>query len=92
MKILSAIWFTNSTGTAGIVITETAETKEVRAYIGVGKGADEKLDTDRIASWGTTVSAKCLVEILNLLTPPEKGGPELEKPAEDKKNEVKTDG
>ncbi len=72
VRVLHTYWFSNSTGVAGVVVAEVEETKEVRAFIGVGVGNSERLDAARILSWGSPVSQKWLVEMLNHLTPPDK--------------------
>lgn len=68
MKPIDAIWFSNMTSTAGIVgivVVEDEKTKERKAYIGIGEGNDEKLDTKRIMDFGSPFRIERVAEILN---------------------------
>ena len=56
MKVLDKLWFTYSQGCIGIVVGEDDVTGDRIAYIGIGDGADEKVDTEAILAWGNKFS------------------------------------
>ena len=67
MKVIDTIWFGNITGCAGIVIAEDDNTGERKAYLGVGRGENEKVDINRILQYGTKLSAQQLRVIVSQL-------------------------
>lgn len=74
MKIVETLWFTGFGGTVGIVVIEEDVTNARRAYIGLGEGANEKLDTDKIIAWGVPFSLETVSRLNYLLARPKKGG------------------
>lgn len=70
MKIMNTIWFTPgplaniSGGCIGIVLVDWEEGEGVQAYIGIGKGGDEKIDQQTIADWGAKLDAGTLQRLL----------------------------
>lgn len=64
MKIIDTIWFTASSNTIGIVIGKD-DTNEPKAYIGVGNGADEEVDTKHIVEWGAKLTKEIVLKLSN---------------------------
>lgn len=52
MKTIEIIWFTTFDGTLGITVIEEDVTGDRKAYIGVVKGNNEKVDEKRIVAFG----------------------------------------
>jgi hypothetical protein len=53
MKVTHTMWFNTPHGdTIGIVMGEANQTKELRAYIGLGDGVNEEADKKKIAESG----------------------------------------
>ncbi len=77
LKILDSIWFNNSTGTFGLVLTEDEVTGERKIFGGVASGTDQKHDEQSILSWGNKINVGMLQHLLSRVTPAlpeEKGG------------------
>ncbi len=71
MKTITAIWFTNPSGTVGIVVVENEVTGERKVYVGAASGLDEKADTKYIMEFGSKVTLPVLRGLVALL---DKGG------------------
>ena len=67
MKTITAIWFTTLNGTLGIVVGESEVTGKREVYIGIASGLCEKVDTERIKSYGSKVSLPVLRGLVALL-------------------------
>lgn len=78
MKVVDSLWFTNTKGTVGIVIIEEDVTRDRKAYIGVGNGHNEAVDTQSIIDWGTLLSISALGRITSQLFPYKPRGKEGE--------------
>lgn len=67
MTVLDTIWFTNITTKAvfGIVKAEDPITKEIKFYIGEGKGVCEKIDEQYIIDWGTKIKREDILDFFN---------------------------
>lgn len=74
MKVIDTLWFTNRYGTIGIVTVEEDVTGDRKAYIGIGRGIDKKVDTDLILAWGNMFSVDTLKRIDFYLTKKDKKG------------------
>lgn len=53
MKIVETIWATTNDSCIGIVLAEDDFTKEHKAYIGIGSGFNEEVDTKHISRVGS---------------------------------------
>lgn len=64
MTVLDTIWFTNITTKKvfGIVKAEDPTTKEIKFYIGEGKGGCEKTDKQYIIDWGTKIKPENMLD------------------------------
>jgi len=58
-NILDVLWLN---GAIGIVVVETQPIKEIKFYIGEGKGVNEEYDMRFIASWGTPVHPDSVIK------------------------------
>lgn len=56
-------WFSNSTGTVGIVKVQDSITGKFKYYIGAGKGVDEGFDSKYIAEWGSHFPLEAAIAI-----------------------------
>ena len=65
MEILDSFWFSGKE-TIGIVVVKTSH-NEVKAYMGVVPGDDQKYDEKYLASSGTPVHFAQLKSILNCI-------------------------
>ena len=74
MKVLDKLWFTNKDGCIGIVVIEEDVTGDRKAYIGVGQGNSEEVDTEQILAWGNKFSVDILERLNHFMRKPEKGG------------------
>lgn len=72
MKVIKTRWFTNNRGCIGIVVGEDNVTGDRKAYIGIGHGADEKVDTEAILAWGNKFDLKTAQWLVTYLTKKEK--------------------
>jgi hypothetical protein len=62
-KLLGYCWFTGM-NCIGVVLIETAYSKEIKAYIGSGAGLDEKLDIEHIIDWGASFPVEEAISII----------------------------
>lgn len=67
MKVIEALWFTNMSGTTGIVVIEEDNTNDRRAYIGSVSGLNEKDDIDTIISFGNPFPPDTIKGLWHLL-------------------------
>lgn len=67
MKVIDAIWFTDVEGVVGVVVAEDPLTTERSAYIGIGTGFDERVDTEHIIDWGGKLSLDTLQKVMGQL-------------------------
>lgn len=64
MKILKATWFTTANGElVGIVMGTDDVTGERKAYVGIGDGANEATDMQRIAETGGKLTPSVAQEV-----------------------------
>ena len=71
MKIIDSIWFNNSLGTMGIVVGEDEITGKRKAYVGIGRGADQDQDIELIKENGVQLTLSVAEHLVDLLI---KGG------------------
>lgn len=66
MEFIDVIWFTGLQ-TVGIVIGKDETTGKIKAYIGVGKGYNEKADIRKIMNHGNRIQKHQAMRLANLI-------------------------
>lgn len=72
MKILDSFWFTGEFGVIGVVIIEDDKTGSRKAYIGLGRGSNERNDAMAIAHYGVPFYPHILEAMVKRLDIPQK--------------------
>lgn len=60
MKNVDSVWFTSPSGHVGIVTGEDEFTRKRKAYIGVGHGHNQDVDTFHLLEWGAPLPLEAL--------------------------------